>query len=284
MNEVFTKLIENKIEICVNEFDILSRQIFVNNEGEIIHPGEFGSYRERIITELIKGFIPEKYDVGTGFIITSQNDISTQCDIIIFDKENTPVIENNNQRFFPIESVAGVIEVKSVMTKQALKESLIKLSKIKSLRERIEKTPYIYKDLLHGEPYNTKNNVRDQIATFLVCESFQFNPRDCGNMFEDFYNGIDKSLFHNMILSLKDGVFLYDSEESKPFFYPYISYSKDKFENILIYPSEIGYKYEHIKLFINYFYMCISSVSILFVDITNYLGVTRFHKKYKITE
>ena len=34
--------------------------------------------------------------------------------LIIDDKENTPVIENGDQRFFPVECVIGVVEVKNI--------------------------------------------------------------------------------------------------------------------------------------------------------------------------
>lgn len=57
-------------------------------------------YRERIVSDLLKPFLPSRLAVGTGFIITHQNKQSTQCDLIIYDKENTPVIENGDQRFF----------------------------------------------------------------------------------------------------------------------------------------------------------------------------------------
>ena len=71
-------------------------------------------YRERIVSDLLKPFLPSRLAVGTGFIITHQNKQSTQCDLIIYDKENTPVIENGDQRFFPVECVIGVVEVKNI--------------------------------------------------------------------------------------------------------------------------------------------------------------------------
>ena len=53
---------------------------------------------------------------------------------------------------------------------------------------------------------------------------------------------------------------------------------KDIFKNECILPHEMGYAKEHILLFLNYFYMLISSVSIMNLEITNYLGATRFKK------
>jgi len=171
MNNIFIKLLDSKIDSFMYAYKNLSRDVFVNEKGDLIHPGEFGMYREKIVSELIKPLLPSKLGIGTGFIITSKNHISTQCDIIIYDKENTPIIENGEQRFFPVESVVGVIEVKSKLTKSDFKEALVKLTKIKALREDIgSKNPYIFKDGSFTG-FDTKNNVRDQMATFLICEN-----------------------------------------------------------------------------------------------------------------
>ena len=275
MNTIFEKLIRAKIEDFVYEYNNVSREIFVNDAGTLIHPGEFGMYREKIVAELLKPFLPSKLAVGTGFIITCQNNISTQCDIIIYDKENTPIIENGEQRFFPIECVVGVIEVKSVLNKSKFKEALQKLSNIKKLRSDIpSRNPYIFKD---GDfaGFDAKNSIRDQIATFLICESLDFDyQKDEFDLFNEFYDDIDKSLYHNMILSLKDGLFLYH-DGNKPINYPCWAYSDDIHKHIMIVPSETGYQYEHIMLFVNYFYMQVSSVSILFIEMTTYISASR---------
>ena len=36
--------------------------------------------------DLLRKIIPRKLEIGDGFIITSQGGISTQCDLIIYDK------------------------------------------------------------------------------------------------------------------------------------------------------------------------------------------------------
>ena len=66
-----------------------------------------------------------------------------------------------------------------------------------------------------------------------------------------------------------DGIYLHANGFSQ------IDYEKDVFKNECILPDELGYAKEHILLFLNYFYMLISSVSIMDLEITNYLGATR---------
>lgn len=275
MNEVFDKLVKSKIEKFVFDYKSLSREVFVNEKGDLKHPAEFGIYREKIIKHLIQPFLPSRLAIGTGFIITSKNETSTQCDLIIYDKDNTPVIENEEQRFFPIECVVGVIEVKSRLDKSKLKEALIKLSEIKKLRESVSSNIYNFKNGRNDKPFSPKAYGRDQIATFLICESIEMNiKQDINTFFKDTYNCIDKSLFHNMILSIDNGIFLYN-DGNLPIYHSYYDYSKEAFKNQFICPHVLGYHYEHILLFVNYFYMIISSISVLYIEMTQYLGVIR---------
>lgn len=275
MNKVFEELVKSKIEKFVFDYKRLSREVFLDDNGKLKHPAEFGVYREKIIKNLIQPFLPSRLGIGTGFIITSNNKTSTQCDLIIYEKNNTPIIENEEQRFFPIECVVGVIEVKSRLDKTKLKEALIKLTEIKKLRENVFTNIYTYKDGRENEPFNPKGYGRDQIATFLICESIEMDIRkDINIFFKDVYNSIDKSLYHNMILSIDNGIFLYNDGD-KPIYHSYFDYSKEAFKNEFICPHALGYHYEHILLFVNYFYMIISSISVLYIELTEYLGKWR---------
>ncbi len=275
MNDIFDKLIKSRIEQFKDDYVNLSRQIFVNEEGELIHPGEFGMYREKIIRDFLTPFLPTRLAIGSGFVITAANRISTQCDIIIYDKDHTPVIENGEQRFFPVECVVGVIEVKSKLTKSKLKESLIKLTAIKELKNDIGDNKYIFKDYSGGDGFDPKNHKRDQMATFLICESIDFDiEKEFDTIFKNIYEGVDKSLFHNMVLDLSRCCFLYN-DGTRPTYYSYYDYKKPRFKNECILSHEVGYSKEHILLFLNYFYMLISSVSVMDIEITMYLGARR---------
>lgn len=276
MNSIFEKLIKSKIEHFVAEYTNLSRSVFVNEEGVLIHPGEFGMYRERILSELLKPFLPLNLAIGTGFVISSQDKISTQCDLIVYDKEHTPIIENGEQRFFPIECVVAVIEVKSKLSREDLKEALQKLARIKSLRNDIpSNNPYIFKDRNYSE-FNPITNQSDQISTLLVCESFGFKiEKNQTDFFKEVYCEIDKSLYHNMILSLNDGLCLYHDGKSKVIYCSYFDYSKPAYRHVLLKPNEKGYEHEHVMLFVDYFYMLVTSTSVMYIEMTEYISQRR---------
>lgn len=125
-------LLDQKILNFVSAFCDSSRQMFVNTEGVLIHPGEFGTYREAITKEFLKAFVPQRLGIDSGFVINTTGRVSTQCDLVMYDKSSTPLLNNENlQRFFPAESVCAVGEVKSVLSLAGLKSALRKLAAVK---------------------------------------------------------------------------------------------------------------------------------------------------------
>lgn len=65
-----------------------ANQIFLDIErkNKLIHPGEFGMFREAAVRDLLHFFLPIKHEISTGFLINTNNQTSTQCDIVIFNK------------------------------------------------------------------------------------------------------------------------------------------------------------------------------------------------------
>ncbi|BCG24971.1 hypothetical protein TUM18999_31620 [Pseudomonas tohonis] len=213
----FSTLLDQKIRSFVASFIDSSRQLFVDENGKLVHSQEFGVYREKIVSEFLKLFAPERMGVDTGFVVNSGGKISTQCDIILFDKTVTPLIrDDHHQRFFPIESVCAVGEIKSHLTLAELKKSLRKLAKLKSLRDTLYQPAYAYTlkaGGLHGSTFEPECDERDQLFTFLICESFNFDVKKHLHDIVGCYNEEPpKHPFchrHNIILSLKDGLMAY---------------------------------------------------------------------------
>ena len=147
-NKIFEEIVYEKIEIFKNSFSNISRNVFKGKNGEtIFHPGEFGTYRENICKEFLRLFTPSPFGIGSGFVINDVGHVSNQCEIIIFDRENTPLIESNEKmRFFPVETVVGVGEIKSNLKKEDFIDSLNRLAFIKSMREKIS-LPTIIKSI-----------------------------------------------------------------------------------------------------------------------------------------
>lgn len=196
-NKVYIDIINRKIENFIKVFSEDSESIYKNDDGKLYHPGEFGMFRERVIKNLIETILPQKFGVSDGFIITGKNNRSTQCDLIIYDKDKAPLINDGIANFYPVESVVAIIEVKSIIrSEKELKDILKKLSKNKELDKDIS---------------SNIDNEENQISTFLICKKFDFSISNFKqSYFVNLYEGIEKKYWHNMILRVEDGLIVYN--------------------------------------------------------------------------
>ena len=245
-NKIFDSLLKEKTDIFKIAFANISKQIFWDSKGKkLIHPGEYGMYRESICKDFIRFLIPRRLEIDQGFLINSTGDVSTQCDIIVYDSLSAPLIETGErQRFFPVESVCAVGEVKSVLTKSDFIETINKLGNHKSLRNCIN-DPFI----LHSEnktKFDPINCHTDQIFTFLICQKLKFDISDLTRDLNKYYT-IKPYQKHNLILSIEDGLFLYVDNQGKSVPYPYFNGSITKNQHIQAdYTDDI-----HFKIFAN---------------------------------
>lgn len=272
-------ILQSKVERFVFDFLSNSKAMYFDDNGQLIHPGEFGVYREKLCTDLLRNVIPMRLDFGTGFIVDAKGNVSHQCDLIIYDANNTPLIENNEkQRFFPIECVVGVGEVKSDLSKIQLKEALCKLTNVKLMRKNIEKKRSLLYEATGnlGREFNPEESPRDQLFTFLICDSLTFRTDELVFELDGLYGDIDKKLRHNMILSINDGAFMYYDETSKAIYYP--SFGDTLLKNCEIKPYETGtedaaiFKYAHIYSFLNYMYQGIACGTIVYPELSYYVA------------
>lgn len=79
------------------------------------HWGEEGRYKEAILKNILRKFLPQNISVGTGFIIISNNQhrISKQIDIIIYDNNYPVLFSEGDFIITTTKNVKGIIEVKS---------------------------------------------------------------------------------------------------------------------------------------------------------------------------
>lgn len=160
-------LLKEKIEEFRTAFKNNSRELFTTSDGKLYQALEFGIFRENLVKKFLEHILPERMEIGSGFIINSNGKTSTQCDIIIYDKMLTPLIKDkNNNKFFPIESVVAVGEIKSSLTLFQLKEALKKLAMVKSLRDSLYLPSYIYslRNKVSPEEYKPEIDEFDQIV------------------------------------------------------------------------------------------------------------------------
>ncbi len=268
-SRIFNELLDEKIESFVNSFLKVSRNTFLNLSGKLIHPGEFGAYRESCCKEFLSYVVPQRLAIEEGFIINSLDEVSTECDIIIYDKANTPLIESREkQKFYPVESVAAIGEIKSTLNKEQLSKALVKLSQVKTFRLNQKIGKAISKR--HDGEYNPRDNPKDNVFTFLICEKLDFNIEDVSVFVNNIYpENTHGNMRHNLLLSLNDGLFAYYLEEGEyPKVYPMPIVDSKVLMTTFI-PSTQNYS--HIKAFSSFMFSGVSDITLSQPDITNYL-------------
>lgn len=99
------------------------------------HSGLKGSFRECIISDIIRPFLPKRYGLTTGESFDSAGNTSKQLDVVVYDDLFSYAIPYSNYHLLPIESVYGVIEVKSKLDKKEFDNSISNIASLKRLHK-----------------------------------------------------------------------------------------------------------------------------------------------------
>lgn len=101
---------------------------------EIKHHATSGQECEELLIKFLNNHLPRRFCATSGFVIDSNNSISKQSDILIYDAENSPVYRANEKaQILPADSIASIIEVKSMLDKSELIDAAEKIASVKSL-------------------------------------------------------------------------------------------------------------------------------------------------------
>ncbi|MEN6453333.1 MAG: DUF6602 domain-containing protein [Prolixibacteraceae bacterium] len=267
-NKIFQSILDEKIENFRLAFGQTSKELFWNEEEKkLIHPDEFGMYRESVCKDFLRLLTPRRLEIASGFLINDSEEISTQCDIIIYDAQSTALIENSDrQKFFPVETTVGIGEIKSNLSISDFRIALNKLAKNKIMREKM-KTPVSIKRESLGE-FSPSSYHYDSIFSFLICKKLDFNIESLCNDLNSYYDSdIKPWQRHNLILSIENGLFAYYDENDKTMMFP-IHRGKELKNRYVKPDSNINC---HFYYFASYFFLAMSSISIYYPEITNYI-------------
>ncbi|RKX99824.1 MAG: hypothetical protein DRP54_06540 [Spirochaetes bacterium] len=121
--EKFHKSINNELKVIQNR---------VRNLIGSAHWGEEGRYKEAILRNVIKRFLPEHISLGTGFIIKKESgdiEISNQIDIIIYDDTYPVLFKEGDFLITTPANIKGIIEVKTNLNSSEVTDVISKATK-----------------------------------------------------------------------------------------------------------------------------------------------------------
>lgn len=149
-----------------------------NAAGIAVHGGNKGSIREGLITNFLAQNMPEFVRYHTGEIFDCVGKRSGQIDIVLHPITSPKLHLLGSINLFPTETVLSAIEVKSDLTRKALKDALLACEKVKKLHRfekkvsstkqgiiDVSKVPYIlfcYKGLSLNNLYRNINKIMEE--------------------------------------------------------------------------------------------------------------------------
>ena len=284
-SKVFQQIFERYITQFVGLYSEDSTAIFKDEQNKLIHPGEYGKYREESCKQLLRLLLGKEVSVSDGFVITSGDQISTQCDIIVYNSNVSPFIADGIAKMFPAEEVRMIGEIKSTLSRQDFIDALRKMAENKKKIIDGRNNTGVCQLGRKSETYNT-------VASFLICNKLDFVFDKL--TYEEIYSGIDRKYWHNSILSVEDATLSYllrfsdlseriqnefrknqiNVDTVSSWHYPIFSY-KDE-----LWPTVQNYvhirkedKFAHIKRFFVDLAVCNKDVWIYSYDPVTYLGM-----------
>lgn len=101
------------------------------------HSASKGALREFIVKEIIRPFLPQRYGLCNGECFDSQDGISKQLDVIVYDSLFSYAVPMGEYFMMPFESAYGEIEVKSMLNKETFFQSIENIASFKSLQKEM---------------------------------------------------------------------------------------------------------------------------------------------------
>ena len=269
-NQIFAALENQAIDSFVAEFTAVSREIFFDETArQLRHPGEFGAFRERLCARFLSLFIPSYLGVGSGFLIDSNDQVSSQSDLVVYDSQYTPMMtDSQNFRFFPIETVVCIGEVKSTLEKKEFFDALTKLARNKELCNVSGKSIARRSAGIDAEDIG---HHFDTAASFLICERLRFSVKDLTAQITAHYEreNVPVEFRHNLVLSIDDGILCYSNhlvQRNIAWMYPVSN--DERMKNRLVTPGHNGRN--HFRIFTAYMFMICANTTVYLPNIGDY--------------
>lgn len=116
----------------------------LNNSKLRTHNGDIGTIREKIIVNFLRPYLPDCYSIGSGQIFDSEDNMSNQIDIILFDQIfSTVLFKDEETLLLPYESVYGTVEVKSYLNSNELDIALKNIASVRMLKREDSDSSFI---------------------------------------------------------------------------------------------------------------------------------------------
>ncbi|HOB74124.1 MAG TPA: hypothetical protein PKG54_06325 [Phycisphaerae bacterium] len=100
----------------------------------VSHTGTRGSLAEALLRELIREFLPQRWGVGTGFIMSADRQRSNQVDVLIYDQfAASPIYRDGELVILSPKAAKVAVEVKSYLNKDEIEKAMNNIWSVKTV-------------------------------------------------------------------------------------------------------------------------------------------------------
>ncbi len=151
----------------------LERKSQTIREHFATHRPSAGENREGMVKSFLREYLPGKYAISSGLILSKEGEFSNQADIVITDRmSNAPLFGYVNKKIWLAESIYSFIEVKTQLTPSTLDDSIKKCKRFKELprnfaadfgQQKIKESLFVLWAFEGPSPEKIKENVANKL-------------------------------------------------------------------------------------------------------------------------
>ena len=147
----------------------------------ITHDGVMGEVDEKHFIELLRKYLPNRYAIDSAIIIDSKGKTSDQIDAVIYDRQYTPtLLDQQNHRFIPSEAVYAVFEAKPTINKSYIEYASKKTESVRVLHRTSVPIPHA------GGEYPAKRHFK--IIAGIVANNVEWKDGFESQSFKELYS------------------------------------------------------------------------------------------------
>lgn len=144
MNEDLRRLLDGNIKKALADAKLAS---------SIKHPGLIGKLRELFLDNLIIPLLNSRYSTGSGKLTDHEGHLSKEIDLCVYSTSLLPGFFFSSREdigIYPIESVLGCFEIKSILSLNEMRDAYAKFS---LLEKELQYTPGTHDQLHRPVPH-----------------------------------------------------------------------------------------------------------------------------------
>lgn len=128
--------------LLANLHDDIQNRLAIARQS-FAHPGTKGDASEQVWLEMLRTYLPVRYQADKAFVVNSNGVFSEQIDVVVFDRQYSPFIfQYQGQTIVPAESVYAVFEAKQTINADHVAYARSKVATVRRLHRTSLPIPY----------------------------------------------------------------------------------------------------------------------------------------------